>query len=236
MGTSKVSVIIPTLNEESVIKKTVEAAAAGDPHEIIIVDGGSRDGTFPLAASLTGVRTLRSPDPGRSKQMNFGASQSDGDILLFLHADTLLPNGWQEEIASSLVSDAIQGGCFTVALSNRHFVYRLTGAMINLRTILFRSFTGDQAIFVRRSFFEEAGGFPDVPLMEDLTFSDLMRRSGSVLIRKPVVTSARKWEKGGPLRTILLMWYLKFLFRRGRSPEELVSYYIQGKFPPLRSV
>ncbi len=236
METVKISVIIPTLNEESVLKKTMEAAGAGNPYEIIVVDGGSRDGTFPLASSMEGARAILSPKQGRSQQMNFGVSQSDGDVLLFLHADTLLPAGWPDEIASALASDAVQGGCFTVTLSNRHFVYRLTGAMINLRTILFRSFTGDQAIFVRRSFFEKVGGFPDVPLMEDLMFADLMRNSGSALIKKPVITSARKWEKGGPLRTILLMWYLKFLFRIGRDPGELVSYYQQGKFPPLMGV
>ncbi|RMG59971.1 MAG: glycosyltransferase, partial [Deltaproteobacteria bacterium] len=176
----------------------------GDPFEVIVVDGGSRDRTREIAEKEKGVTLIASEKPGRALQMNEGARASSGDVLLFLHADTLLPRGWKEKILEALERNPDSpGGAFLVALSGDKLIYRITGAMINVRTLLFRSFTGDQGIFVRREFFRSAGGFPDVPIMEDLMLSDAMRPHGPVILRKKVVTSARRWEDWGPVRTIL---------------------------------
>jgi len=233
MESLRISVIIPSLNEEELIKGAVNSAISGRAHEVIVVDGGSTDGTLQVIHSIEGVRLLSSPIKGRSAQMNYGAEISGGDVLLFLHADTLLPPGWKEGIIETLADVRIQGGCFGIALNNEGIIYRLTCLMMNTWTPLFRGFTGDQGIFVRRAFFQEAGEFPLVPIMEDLIFSDKIRKAGMGFIRKKITVSARKYEKEGPYKMTFLMWYLRILFRMGRSPEELAPYYREGKFPPL---
>ncbi len=230
----RVSVIIPSLNEEESIGKTLASVIAGDPFEVVVVDGGSTDRTIEIARARPGVTVTKGGRRGRAAQMNEGAKMCSGDTLLFLHADSTLPGGWPFLLGKKMRDAETVGGCFFVRLSGSRFIYRLIGWMINARTLLFRSFTGDQAMFMRREFFESTGGFPDVPLMEDLMMADRMRRGGKVaFIGKPVITSSRKWERWGPVRTIFLMWYIKTLFRTGRSPEKLAPYYREGEFPPL---
>ena len=201
--------------------------------EIIVVDGGSTDKTAEIAEGFSSVKVLLSPKRGRAAQMNFGAEISSGEVLLFLHGDTILPPGWEKAITECLLKKTVQGGCFSVTLSNERIIYRLSCMVWNSKTRFLRIFTGDQGIFVRKVFFERVGGFPDVPLMEDVLFSDSMRKAGTRATRKKVEISARYWEKWGPYRTILLMWYTKYLFRRGMSPEELAPYYREGKFSPF---
>ncbi|NIS78366.1 MAG: glycosyltransferase, partial [Deltaproteobacteria bacterium] len=222
---NRVSVIIPSLNEEENIGEALASVIAGDPFEVVVVDGGSTDRTIEIARSYDGVTVTGAWRRGRAAQMNEGARMCSGDTLLFLHADSTLPGGWSLLLGEKMRDDETIGGCFFVRLSGSRFIYRLIGWLINARTLLFRSFTGDQAMFMRREFFERTGGFPDVPLMEDLMMADRMRRGGRVeFIGKPVKTASRKWERFGPVRTIFLMWYIKSLFRAGRPPKDLAPY------------
>lgn len=230
----RISVIIPSLNEEKTIATTIQSALNGSPFEVVVIDGRSTDKTVKVASAFPGARVVLAEKRGRSHQMNLGAQMCTGDVYLFLHADSVLPDGWSRRLKSTINTGDVIGGCYCVRLSNRGFIYRLIGWMINARTLLFKSFSGDQAIFMSRGVFSTIGGFPDVPLMEDLIIAGKMRKAGKVaIIRKPVTTSARNWEKWGPVRTIFLMWYLKIQFRMGKAPEELAPYYRDGKFPPL---
>jgi rSAM/selenodomain-associated transferase 2 len=230
----RISVIIPSLNEEGNLGETLTSVRHGNPFEVVVVDGGSTDKTVEIARSYPGVTITVSKKRGRSKQMNEGARMCSGDIFLFLHADSILPDGWSRSLEDTMEDGDIVGGCYFVKLSSKRFIYRLTGWMINVRTILFQSFSGDQAIFLKSDVFADLGGFPDVPLMEDLMIANSMRKKGKIaFIRQPVTTSSRNWEKWGPVKTIFLMWYMKILFRIGRAPGELATYYRDGKFPPL---
>ncbi|MFQ5904419.1 MAG: TIGR04283 family arsenosugar biosynthesis glycosyltransferase [Candidatus Binatia bacterium] len=215
-----ISVIIPTLNEKSVIDSTLRhLQSLGGNFEVIVVDGGSRDGTTEVAG---GYFTVVSSPPGRAVQMNSGAKLARGETLLFLHADTLLPSGAFSFIAEALSDPDIIGGRFRIRLDNRRPIFRLISWGINLRDRLIGGFTGDQTIFVRRKIFEEMGGYRELPLMEDLDLALRLQRSGKLArIQDPVVTSARRWEKHGPLRTTLLMWALRWLFMLGVPPPIL---------------
>ncbi len=220
----RLSVVVPTLNEETVLAQTLARARDGDAHEVIVVDGGSRDATRTVAARFTD-RVLVT-EPGRARQMNAGAAVAIGDVLLFLHADTLLPAGFADAIARALADQAVIGGRFDVHLDGRNRWLPLIAAAINLRSRLTRIATGDQAIFVRRAVFEALGGFPLVPLLEDVRFTAaLKRRGGIACLRERVATSARRWEQRGVTRTILLMWALRLGHALGVAPERLQRFY-----------
>src|SRR5215475_120428 len=165
---SCISVVIPVLNEEESIATTLTALAPLKPHEVIIVDGESSDRTVEISNGL-GATVLSSPR-GRGLQMNHGARLATGDVLLFLHADTRLPNSAFDDILHALREPQCVGGRFDVKLDGAHWMLGVIGAMINLRSRLSRVATGDQAIFVRREIFGELGGFPNIPLMEDVAF------------------------------------------------------------------
>ena len=220
----RISVVIPVLNEEKSIATTLAALAPLKPHELIIVDGGSSDRTAEICNRL-GATVLSSPR-GRGLQMNHGARQATGDVLLFLHADTRLPGSAFGDILRALRNPQCVGGRFDVKLDGAHWVLGVVGAMISLRSRLSRVATGDQAIFVRREIFAELGGYPDIPLMEDVAFSQALKRRGAVAcLRSRVVTSARRWEREGIWGTILKMWMLKSLYLVGISPVRLKRYY-----------
>ena len=195
----------------------------GNGHEVIVVDGGSTDSTIDVAKPLTDH--LVASDAGRAKQMNAGANVAEGDVLLFLHADTILPEEACELIMSS-INNGYQWGRFNVRLSGEIFLFRIIEFFINWRSRLFSIATGDQAIFVRRNVFEVLEGFPDIPLMEDVAIcKSLKRQSKPMCLRNTVITSSRRWEQYGVFRTVLLMWRLRFLYFMGVSPERLVKHY-----------
>ena len=220
----RISVIVPVLNEERRIAATLESIFPLQPHETIVVDGGSTDRTAEICRAA-GVRVIASR-PGRGRQMNVGAAQATGEALLFVHADTLLPASAGDDIDRALADPGIVGGRFDVRLDGKHWMLNVIGAMISLRSRLSKIATGDQAIFVRRQVFAELGGYPDLPLMEDVALSRALKRCGPLAcLRSRVVTSARRWEADGIGRTIFKMWALRSLYLLGISPTQLKRYY-----------
>tara|TARA_B110000037_G_scaffold221695_1_gene293520 strand:- start:22970 stop:24238 length:1269 start_codon:yes stop_codon:yes gene_type:complete len=197
-----VSVIIPTLNEAGNITSILEKIAVSNPHEIIVADGGSTDGTTDLARA-TGVRVTSSPK-GRAAQMNHGASIATGEFLLFLHADTLPPEGFPHIIANTLNRPNTAAGAFRFRLSGDMGASPLIESLVNLRCRFFGTPYGDQGIFVRRALFQNLGGFPNLQAMEDLHFIRKARKSGKIRgTDQAAVTSPRRWEKSGLIRTFL---------------------------------
>lgn len=223
------SIIIPVLNEAARLPALLaRLAPLRDGADVIVVDGGSADGSLEAARSAGWVRCLTAP-PGRARQMNAGAAAAAGDILLFLHADTTLPSTAFEDIRSALAEPRVVGGRFDVRLDNPRPIYRVVETFMNLRSRWTGIWTGDQAIFVRRAVFERLGGYADIPLMEDVEFTRRLRRAGPrACLRARVITSPRKWEREGALRTILLMWSLRFLYWIGVPPPRLHRWYYPG--------
>jgi rSAM/selenodomain-associated transferase 2 len=229
-----ISVIIPTLNEERTIMATLEHTAVLGFDELIVVDGGSLDQTPMLVESYR--RRTQSPTPspvrlmtapcGRARQMNEGAKASSGEILLFLHADTQLPDDAKTTIETTLANQGIVGGRFDVRFDRPSKWGTIISRMMNWRSRLSGIATGDQALFVRRHIFEQIGGFADMPLMEDIDFSLRLKRKGATAaLTTTVTTSFRRWERHGPLRTILLMWALRFLYWIGIPSHTLSRWY-----------
>lgn len=219
------SVIIPTLNEAETLEARLERLLAlrACGVEIIIVDGGSQDETI-TQASRVATRVIESPQ-GRAVQMNAGAHAATAGQLLFLHADTQLP-----QRADRLVDEALAGrhrwGRFDIRLEGRHPMLPVIGTAMNWRSRLTGIATGDQALFMARSAFDEVGGFPDQPLMEDIALSRLLRRlSPPACLRQRVSSSGRRWEHNGAWPTILLMWWLRYRYWRGEAPEQLARAY-----------
>lgn len=224
-----ISVIIPTLNEEQALGQTLASLPSSLALETIIVDGGSSDRTLPIASAFcteTSNAHIVGTSTGRARQMNEGAKISRGDILLFLHADTQVPDDASRIIESALQDPAIVGGRFDVRFDTDSGWGRIISALMNWRSRTSGIATGDQGIFVRRHIFEQLGGFADIPLMEDIEFSRRLKQTGStVALRQTVITSFRRWEQQGPLRTILLMWTLRFLYWAGVNPHQLTRFY-----------
>jgi rSAM/selenodomain-associated transferase 2 len=213
----RLSVVVPALNEAPGIVAALEALAPlrRRGHQVIVVDGGSTDGTPELARPHCDRMVLA--EKGRARQMNAGAGAATGDVLVFLHADTRLP----AEPEKAILDHA--WGRFDVEIEGRHPLLKVVAWSMNLRSRVTGIATGDQAIFVRRAAFP---GFPEIPLMEDVAFSKLMkRRSPPACLRAKVVTSGRRWESRGVLRTILLMWRLRLLYVLGARPETLARMY-----------
>lgn len=220
------SVIIPVLNEASHIEATLRALQPlrDDGAELIVVDGGSADDTAGLAAPLSD--RLVHAKRGRASQMNAGAAVSHGEILLFLHADTLLPEEADALILDRLKSSRCVWGRFDVRIAGRPAMLRLIALLMNLRSRLTGIATGDQAIFVRRDVFFAVGCFPDQSLMEDVELSRrLKRRSAPLCLHARVTTSGRRWETQGVWRTILLMWSLRLRYWLGTPAEQLAKAY-----------
>ncbi len=229
-----VSVVIPALNEAGCIGDAVRSARDAGADEVVVADGGSDDGTAEAARPLADAVVV-SPR-GRAAQMNAGARISSGEVLLFLHADTLLPPGAIDAVRKAVTEDGAGGGAFAVRLGMspeascaRKALLRLAARMINARARFLRAYTGDQGIFVARRVFEEMGGYPEIPLMEDVEMSRLLvRRGRTALLPVRITTSARRWESRGPVRTILLMWGLRLAHRLGMSPARCARIYLSG--------
>lgn len=223
-GTGSIAVIVPLLNEAGELPRLLNRLQACGADELVIVDGGSTDGSR-QQLEASGLRWLTS-SPGRAVQMNNGARICTSDILLFLHADTEISPDHIEIMRGLACKPEIAGGRFDVRLSGRHMALRVIERFINLRSRLTRISTGDQAMFVRREIFERMGGFAVIPLMEDIEFSRRLKRQGSVAcLRRRVLTSSRRWEQHGILRTILLMWTIRLLFWMRVSPAKLAVMY-----------
>ena len=222
MQQTALSIIMPVLDEGGHMGTALAALAPlrAQGAEVIVVDGGSRDGTAALCAGRADV--LMTAPRGRAMQMNAGASAASGGMLLFLHADTTLPGN-----ALALVMQCTERwGRFDVAIAGRSSLLPVVAALMNCRSRLTGIATGDQAIFVRRDLFEEIGGFPEQPLMEDIELCKrLRRRTPPACLRAKALTSGRRWDSRGAWRTIVLMWRLRLLYWLGVSAERLALAY-----------
>jgi rSAM/selenodomain-associated transferase 2 len=221
-----ISIVIPVLDEEAEIADALAALAplVGRGVEVVVADGGSRDRTVPLARTLCS-RVISAPR-GRALQMNAGAAVARGEILIFLHADTRLPPDADRLVAAAIAQSGRVWGRFDIRISGRHVLFPLIGTLMTLRSRLTGIATGDQAMFVTRQAYAAAGGFPYIPLMEDIVLSRRLKGLGApICLRHPVLTSGRRWQKHGVLRTILLMWRLRLAFYLGADPEALAQRY-----------
>ena len=222
----KLSVVIPVLDEEAAIAATISTVLrgleAGD--ELFVVDGGSRDRTVGVAEEA-GVEVVASPR-GRGNQMNAGAARVSGDVLLFLHADTDLPTQYRQELEALLADRRVTWGRFDLLFDEAGPLLRLIAWLISARSRLFRSATGDQAIFVRRAEFEEIGGYLEPFLFEDVDLARRLRERGRMGVpRGCVVTSSRRWRNRGVWATTLRMWTLKSLYLAGVPSARLRGHY-----------
>ena len=218
-----ISVIIPVLNEAKILDQSLSRLTPHlKDHELIIVDGGSTDET-PLIAKRYGQ--VISSERGRARQSNAGAAAARGDILLFLHADVWLDSGAIEGVETA-TSAGYVGGAFKQRIEGEHPLYRLIERAANFRAKRLRIFYGDGGIFVRRTHFDQIGGFPDIPIMEEVRFSRQLCQHGAVTLVEPGIhISARRWQKNGILRTTLTNWLITLLYLLGVSPNRLAKLY-----------
>ncbi len=250
MQNPKISIIIPILNEANNITKTVLLLRDAVNVEVIVVDGGSQDETVAIVNSL-GIKLLSSP-PGRAKQMNAGAALASGDILLFLHADTLLPVNFDTMVRQTLAGEKhkenspiqnpifsppfLRGGwggsqppiagAFELGINSKIRGIRLVEKMVNLRSRFFSLPYGDQAIFLKADVFRDIGGFPELPIMEDFVFIRRLRELGKIeIVPVPVITSGRRWQKLGVLKTTLINQIMIIGYFLGISPKKLARFY-----------
>lgn len=223
------SIIIPALNEAPLIENCLlPLQPLRSVAQIIVVDGGSTDDTCALAKPLTDL--VITADKGRARQMNAGAKLASGDILIFLHADTLLPDRALAIIEARILKGALWGR-FDVRLTGGHPMYLIIGGMMNLRSRLTGIATGDQAIFVTRTLFERAGGYPELELMEDITLSATLKQTARpACLYSKVSTSPRRWQKFGIAKTILLMWSLRLRYCFDKDTHKLARLYSEGRF------
>ncbi len=222
----RISIIIPVLNEEGTIEPTLLALQPmrDRGHEVIVVDGGSDDKTVSLAGTLAD-RVLQVPK-SRGGQMRSGAMESCGEVLWFLHADTMTVPNADYFILEGVTVGNYGWGRFDVRLSGTHPLLRVVERCMNIRSRLSSIATGDQGIFVTRQFYDAAGGIPGIPIMEDIAFSRRLKKLGKPLCLKiPLNSSSRRWERQGMLKTILRMWRLRLAYAFGADPRNLVHLY-----------
>jgi len=220
-----VSIIIPVLNEEENLSRVLQVLQPlrQSGRQIIVVDGGSTDNSL-LVAQQAADDVIVSK-PGRAIQMNSGAEVATGDVFLFLHADTQLPDN-ALQLLSEMNTEQTFWGRFDVRLSGHRMVFRVIEGLMNLRSRLTSIATGDQAIFIERKLFADIGGFPEIALMEDIAISRMLKkRLRPICLRSRVITSSRRWETKGIVATVLLMWKLRLYYFFGVPPEKLSQLY-----------
>ncbi len=228
---SRISVIIPALNEAAHIAATLECVRKSSPHEIIVVDGGSADETCAIALNR-GAKVIHSK-PARARQMNAGAAQATGNVLLFLHADTLLPDNWTRVVTDTLKAPGVAAGSFGFRVAERFPGRWLVEWTTNLRSRWFQNPYGDQTQFLRRAVFEELGGFADLPIMEDYELNQRLRKLGRVVTAEAAaITSGRRWKRLGVVRTTLTNKMMIAGFHLGVCPHKLARFYRRS---PARS-
>jgi len=221
----KLSIIIPVLNEAKNLRHTLKNLHLSDSEELIVVDGGSTDATTAIAGEFTdNVFTTKT---GRAMVMNFGAEHAQGDILLFLHADCILPDNAFILIREVLADRNIAAGAFTLSIDDRRTRFRIIEAFANLRAGLTSYIYGDQGMFLRKETFKSIGGFADIPLMEDIEISMRLKKVGKIVfVKQPVKASSRRWIEEGVVYTTLRDWTNVFLYTFLKvSPGKLIKYY-----------
>jgi rSAM/selenodomain-associated transferase 2 len=224
----RISIILPVLNESVLIESALRSL---EPlrmrgHEVIVVDGGSSDATGEIAERIAD-RLVRT-NCGRAEQMNAGAAIARGDVLLFLHVDTKLPTDADTSILTAC-GKAYLWGRFDVRLSGSNWLFRIIESMMNWRSRLTGIATGDQGIFVQAVLFRRVGGWPQIPLMEDIALSRILRReSAPACLAQRVESASRRWEENGIIKTIFTMWTLRLAFFLGADPRRLARYYGYG--------
>ena len=218
-----ISVIIPVLNEAKILDQSLSRLAPQlKGHELIIVDGGSSDKTVLIAKKYGQVI---SAERGRARQSNAGAGAASGDILLFLHADVWLDSGAIEGVETAIAAGYI-GGAFKQRIEGEHPLYRLIERAADFRAKRLRIFYGDGGIFIRRSHFDRIGGFPNIPIMEEVELSRKLRRHGEATLVEPMIhISPRRWQKNGIIRTTLINWLITLLYLLRVPPNHLAKLY-----------
>jgi rSAM/selenodomain-associated transferase 2 len=207
----------------------LESLEGSENCEFIVVDGSPDGGTIKIVAR-PGVQCVKSPQ-GRARQMNAGAAMATGEILIFLHADTRLPQQALELINQAMVGQALIGGAFDLRIDTERTILKLIARIASLRSRLTRIPYGDQAIFIRRDYFHQMGGYPEIPLMEDVALMRRIKRAGGRVdfIPEPVITSARRWELEGILYTTMRNWILLSAYTLGAEPDKLAKYYKEAR-------
>jgi len=226
-----ISIVIPVFNEESQITGTlkgIEPIANKEHVEVIVADGGSSDQTSEIVREFGFVQLVICRMPNRGAQMNEGARKLSGEILLFLHADARLPDAALESIRTAFADENVLGGCFQIQFPlDVPASLKMVAWGINLRTRLFKTATGDQAIFLKRQIFNEIGGYKTYPLMEDIAlFNEIKRRGQVAVLNGKVEISPRRWLHYGVWRTVLLMYLLRLGFWIGIHPESLKRFFL----------
>ncbi len=228
ISSTKISIIIPTINEAGNIKEAINSTQPSTNVEVIVVDGGSKDDTLTIAQTL-GLKIILSP-PGRAVQMNMGAMAASGDILLFLHADTHLPTGFDVMIRTALQQPGTAAGAFTLRIDASGWGMRLVEWGVKWRSHFCQMPYGDQAIFLTQEIFHKLGGYPEIPIMEDFELMRRLKRQGKIAILSvPVITSSRRWLQKGILQTTLINQIVIIAYLIGVSPERIRSWYRQEK-------
>ncbi|NES86439.1 MAG: glycosyltransferase family 2 protein [Moorea sp. SIO2B7] len=228
MTLDKITIIIPVLNEAKIIQETLLRLKNDADVEIIVVDGGSQDNTVSLAKAL-GVKVICASAVGRANQMNMGAAAATGDILLFLHGDTCLPKDYHTLVCEALSQPETVAGAFELNIDSKERSLRFVEKMVNWRSHFFSLPYGDQAIFLKAYVFEEIGGFPNLPIMEDFDLIQRLKKRGKItIVPTPVITSGRRWQKLGVFKTTLINQMIILGYYLGISPEKLVRFY-RGK-------
>jgi rSAM/selenodomain-associated transferase 2 len=223
----KISVIVPTFNEAKSLRSFLSRIPLSQDEELIVSDGGSSDSTVKIAREFTDKVYVTTSGKGRGHAMNYGAERAGGDILIFLHADCILPGDAYRIIHDTVSRDGVAAGAFDLSIACQNFTFRIIEFGANVRSRFTSIPYGDQGIFIRKEYFERLGGFADLPLMEDIEIARRIKKMGKIVfVRPPIIASPRRWLKEGALYTTLRDWAIAISYRfLGASPETLKQHY-----------